>query len=205
MELEFDFHYSQETAFPVESTEENAPLDSVDEAGWRDPQRSGDLGIAADTHIKTERGFVFARGLTSGDRVIFEDGRTAKVTEVMQTSFSADTLRDHPELAPIRFDAGSLGAARPSRAVLFSPECRIGIGDATGDTDAAMISARVPARQFINGSTIRRVIPEDGIRYVMVGLDDGGFIRVEGLYFSTRSKRRHLLPMAPPLSALSSV
>ncbi len=93
-------------------------------------------------------------------------GGVARVKWIGHRRFN---LAARPDVAPIRFGAGSLGEGVPSRDLLVSPEHAMGL-------DGML----VPARLLVNGSTITRDTSMAAITYYHVELPHHDLLLAEG-------------------------
>jgi Hint domain len=122
--------------------------------------------FAEGTRIATTSGEVAVETLREGNCVLTATGDLARVKWIGYRRFS---LAARPDVAPIRFSAGSLGQAVPSRDLLVSPEHAMGL-------DGKL----VPARLLVNGSTITRDTSMASITYYHVELPHHDLLLAEG-------------------------
>jgi hypothetical protein len=122
--------------------------------------------FAAGTLISTPSGTTAVDSLRAGDLVVTASGEEVPVIWVGHRRF---TLAARPDVAPIRFLAGSLCHNVPSRDLLVSPEHAMGL-------DGAL----VPARLLVNGSTILRDTSVTEITYHHVELAQHALLLAEG-------------------------
>ncbi len=122
--------------------------------------------FAEGTRIATTRGDVAVETLREGVRVLTAAGDVAGVKWIGHRRFN---LAARPDVAPIRFGAGSLGEGVPSRDLLVSPEHAMGL-------DGKL----VPARLLVNGSTITRDTSMAAITYYHVELPHHDLLLAEG-------------------------
>jgi Hint domain len=127
--------------------------------------------FAAGTRILTPRGDVAVERLREGDRVVTarQGGGLAPVRWIGKRTLSP-ALHPRPwDVAPIRIRAGALGASRPSRDLLLSP-----------DHSLFLDGVLIRARDLLNGAT---VVQDDvaEITYYHVELDRHDVLLAEGV------------------------
>jgi autotransporter passenger strand-loop-strand repeat protein len=122
--------------------------------------------FAEGTRIATTRGDVAVETLREDASVLTAAGDVAGVKWIGHRRFN---LAARPDVAPIRFGAGSLGEGVPSRDLLVSPEHAMGL-------DGKL----VPARLLVNGSTITRDTSMAAITYYHVELPHHDLLLAEG-------------------------
>src|SRR6056297_323437 len=105
-------------------------------AAFEGPGDFGQAAIGADalvsppcftpgTRILTDRGYVAVEDLKVGDGVRTRDAGVQRLAWVGEVALSAADLRARPEFQPVRLCANALGAGRPARDMLVSPQHRI--------------------------------------------------------------------------------
>lgn len=145
--------------------------------------------LAASTLVQTEAGLCPVGAVTIGQRIRTRLGTLEPVRAVTRRHFTLAQLHDQPKAAPVRFDAGALPGMEGAEAVLVSADCRI----AWAEGPAPM--ATYPARAFCDGGAIRRVLPEAGIDFIRLHLDDAHQVSVGGIWVVLDDEAA---PVAPP-------
>ena len=92
--------------------------------------------FTAGTMIETDTGPQLVQFLKPGDMLRTYDGDFKPVKLVLQRRLTAADLAEHPNLMPIRIDAGALGSKLPNRTMHVSPQHRM------------LIASRLVARTF---------------------------------------------------------
>jgi hypothetical protein len=122
--------------------------------------------FARGTLIATPSGATAVDALRPGELVLTASGEQVPVIWIGHRRF---TLAARPDVAPIRFLAGSLRSNVPSRDLMVSPEHAMGL-------DGGL----VPARLLVNGSTILRDTSMTEITYYHVELSRHALLLAEG-------------------------
>lgn len=81
--------------------------------------------FCAGTLITTHYGEVAVEDLSTGDQVLTADNGYQAILWVGGNTLSAADLEQHPNLRPIRIQAGALGENLPSEDLVVSPQHRI--------------------------------------------------------------------------------
>lgn len=118
--------------------------------------------VTRGTMIDTDRGPVPVERLAPGDRVHTLDSRSQPVRWIGSRSVTRRDLLADASLRPIRIAAGALGAGRPVRDLVVSPQHRVLISDRRAQLLFGEAEVLVPAKALVNGSTIcveRRLRP----------------------------------------------
>ena len=87
--------------------------------------REGVICFTAGTRIGAPGGARPVEALRPGERIFTRDDGPCEVIWTGHCRLSPQQLRQRPELRPIRLRAGALGAGRPDRDLLVSPDHRI--------------------------------------------------------------------------------
>lgn len=147
--------------------------------------------------VQTTRGAYRLDALEPDMSLPTRGGAVVRVQNTEAIHFSRMELHQKPQLAPIRFDPGSLPGQLHDVAVLLSPDCPV---FNTPDPDTAL-GATFPASAYCNGATIRHVIPDEGIDYVQLRLSGPCEICIGGLWVRTEGQSD--VPTAYPVTATS--
>lgn len=125
------------------------------------------------TLIRTEHGDVAVEQLQIGDRLVTVSGEVKPIRWLGTRSYAGRFVRANPELYPVRFTTGALGADAaghplPARDLLVSPKHAMLI-------DGVL----VPAEALVNGTTILRDRSPGDVTYIHVELPDHDAIWAE--------------------------
>ena len=120
------------------------------------------------TLIRTDMGDVAVDALSIGDRLLTASGERRPVKWIGHRGYTGRFLAANPNVQPIRFRAGSLGAGLPRRDLLVSPEHAM-----------FMDGLLIPARCLVNGSTIVQE-RANRVDYYHVELDSHDVLLAEG-------------------------
>lgn len=131
------------------------------------------LSVMSGTQIPTPDGPVAAQSLASGDTVLDEAGVPVRVLNVSLTSCTRDAVLQARRLAPIRIEPCEDHELAVSEPLLLAPDFPV---QARHCSDLS-----VPATALINGYSIRRVVPEEGIDYIRLTLARPATLAVGGL------------------------
>ena len=82
-----------------------------------------------------------------------------------------------PDLQPVEFAAGAIGN---TRALLVSPQHRILLNDWRAQVYFGEDQVLIPAKAMVNGTTIRQVLPQDGVTYIHLLFDQHEILVSEG-------------------------
>lgn len=101
--------------------------------------------FTAGTFIATQRGDVAVEDLAVGDSILTRDNGYRRILWIGAREFAGESLRDHPDLQPVRIAAGALGPMMPARDLLVSPQHRMllsgGAADVLSDEREVLVSA----------------------------------------------------------------
>jgi Hint domain len=89
----------------------------------------------------------------------------------------ADEMRRFPELQPVEFAAGVIGNSRP---LLVSPQHRILLNDWRAQVYFGEDEVLIPAKAMLNGTTVRQVVPPEGVCYIHLLFDRHEILLSEG-------------------------
>jgi len=165
-------------------------------AAFEGPGDFGQAAIGADalvsppcftpgTRILTDRGYVAVEDLKVGDGVRTRDAGVQRLAWVGEVALSAADLRARPEFQPVRLCANALGAGRPARDMLVSPQHRILVRNWMAELHFGITEVLIAARHLVNGDTITRAPQETGVRYLHIMCDAHHIIWADGLETET--------------------
>lgn len=172
--------------------------------------------FASGTRIDTDRGPVCVEALVAGDLIRTADNNTQPLRAILRREISAAELALHPQLAPIRLGAGTLGAHLPNRELRVSPQHRFVVNSPIvrrmfGTDDALIAACKL---QGLPG--IDRWTDPEGVTYFHLVLDRHEVIFANGaptesLYLGpcaiaslTPEARRELETLFPDVTAAGS-
>ncbi len=121
--------------------------------------------FGGDTLIDTADGPRAARDIAVGDLVLTDIGPRAVVWKGLRHVGAAE-LGARPDLWPVAFAPDALGPGRPDRTLILSPAHRVMLEGWRVELATGEATALCPAASLVNDTTIRRILPEDGITYV---------------------------------------
>lgn len=125
--------------------------------------------VMRGTMVQTPRGEVAVELLAIGDEVTTIDGTAKRIKWIGTRGYSRSFLQASTKIAPVLFEAGSLGPSQPSRDLYVSPEHAVFV-------DGVL----VPAEFLVNGESIRQVADFDLIEYFHLEFDAPEVILTNG-------------------------
>ncbi len=137
--------------------------------------------VARGTLIETASGPVPVEDLRRGDMVRTADGRAQPVRWIGSRRVSAFELARDPALHPVRITAGALGAGRPARDLLVSPQHRVLIEDWRAELMFGEGAVLVPAKALVDGTSVRIEAGLNKVEYFHVLFDAHEIMLTEGL------------------------
>lgn len=90
---------------------------------------------------------------------------------------SADEMRQFPELQPVEFATGVIGNSRP---LVVSAQHRILLNDWRAQVYFGEDEVLIPAKAMLNGTTVRQVLPTEGVSYIHLLFDRHEILLSEG-------------------------
>jgi Hint domain len=136
--------------------------------------------IACFTHgtmIETADGTRVIEDLLEGDLVATLDHGSQAVRWIGSRHVSYIDMMANPALRPVVFEAGTIGN---SRALTVSPQHRVLLSDWRAQVYFGEDQILVPAKALVNGSTIRQVMPAEGVTYCHLLFDQHEILVTEG-------------------------
>ncbi|GGH31553.1 VCBS repeat-containing protein [Cribrihabitans marinus] len=136
--------------------------------------------VAGGTLIETATGPVAVEDLAEDDLVVTRDCGLQPVRWVGCRRLGAEELRHRPELRPVRLSAGALGAGRPERDLLVSPQHRVLLSDWRAQLFYGQDEVLVPAKALVDDDRIRVDTEIRAVDYYHVLFDRHQVIRTNG-------------------------
>lgn len=142
--------------------------------------------------ILTDRGEVAVEELAVGDRVLTRDNGYQPIRWVGRRDLSAAELAAAPQFNPIRIAAGALGAIRPARPMLVSPQHRMLISGPRaemyfGEHEVLVAAAHLTRMQGVS------VFAPAGISYLHLLFDRHEIIHADGCWSESFQPGLHTL------------
>lgn len=113
----------------------------------RDEDRTGEVGLAAGTHVLTLDGELPVEHLAPGDRIVTRNSGIAPLARVQRVSVDTPL---------VRFAAGSLGHMRPEDDAILGPGTRVLVRDWRAAALYGQPSAMVAAARLVDGVYVRQ-------------------------------------------------
>lgn len=121
------------------------------------------------TRIAAERGEVAIESLRIGENVLTQSGALRPIRWIGRRTYAKDAAMGNPELLPVLFRRGSLGADIPRRDLWVSPEHAMWI-------DGMLI----PAHALVNGESILQDDRVQEVSYIHIEFDTHDVVLAEG-------------------------
>ncbi|AML50796.1 Hint domain-containing protein [Falsihalocynthiibacter arcticus] len=134
-----------------------------------------------ETLIETASGPRAIETLSPGDLVETLDHGLKPLRWKGEVQFSRDELALYPVFEPVLIQKGALGNGVPKRDLLVSPQHRVLISDWRAELFYGEDEVLVAAKHLVNGTTISRHLPTDGVTYIHLLFDHHEVIFSEGL------------------------
>jgi len=145
---------------------------------------AGDLVVPCftpGTLIETPRGRVPVERLCIGDRVRTLGNGAQAIRWVGHVTLGARQLAAAPWLRPIRLRAGALGAGRPDRDMLLSPQHRVLVGGWRAELLFGERECLSAALHLINGDTVAPADDVESVTYIHFLFDRHEIVIADGL------------------------
>jgi Hint domain len=120
------------------------------------------------TLIDTPDGACLIEELGQGDLVTTLGNGSQPLRWTGSRRVTAAEMQQTPDLQPVEFAAGVVGNARP---LLVSPQHRLLLNDWRAQVYFGEDEVLIPAKAMVNGTTIRQVLPAEGVTYVHLLFD----------------------------------
>lgn len=139
----------------------------------------GVLCFAHGTRIATAHGDIAVEDLRPNQRVLTLDRGPRPIKWLLTRDLSPDDLNARPNLRPICIPAGALGAGKPARDLVVSPQHRILIDSPHAWVPHGCEQVLVAALHLVGVAGIHVLQPLDGMRYIHVILARHELLRAE--------------------------
>lgn len=130
------------------------------------------------TLVDTPDGARLIEDLSPGDLVTTLDNGSQPVRWIGRRAVSVAEMRDRTALRPVRFEANAFGNPRP---LLVSPQHRMLISDWRAQVYFGEDQVLIAAKALENGTTVRQIVPEEGVVYCHLLFDRHELILAEGV------------------------
>ncbi|OYU48738.1 MAG: hypothetical protein CFE31_09865 [Rhizobiales bacterium PAR1] len=122
------------------------------------------------TQVLTPAGEVAVETLEIGDEVMTIDGSAKSIKWIGRRGYARAFVEGNKRIAPVKFSAGSLSEAVPSRDLFVSPDHAVLVGNAL-----------VPAHLLVNGAAVQQVENLDQVEYFHIEFDAPDVIFTDGM------------------------
>ncbi len=129
------------------------------------------------TRVDTPDGARPIEDLCPGDLVTTLGNGSQPLRWTASRAVSAAEMLRTPDLQPVEFATGAIGNSRP---LLVSPQHRVLLNDWRAQVYFGEDEVLIPAKAMVNGTTIRQVLPADGVVYVHLLFDRHEILLSEG-------------------------
>lgn len=131
------------------------------------------------TRFATPNGETPIEDLRIGDLLITHTGKTRPLKWIGRRTYVASFVAANPQLRPVRIRAHAIAAGIPARDLLVSAQHAVLVRvSRAGDV-------LIPAGALVNGVSILRDPPTQGIAYLHLELEERDLIQAEGLAVET--------------------
>ncbi|MCU0900969.1 MAG: Hint domain-containing protein [Cypionkella sp.] len=137
--------------------------------------------FASGTQIKTAAGPRLVEDLRPGDLIWTADSGYQPLLWVGRRQVSVDEQRQHPQLCAVEIAPGALGNGLPRRLLRLSPQHRVLVRNWKAQLFYGEEEVLVPAIALVNGQSVRRAPPQEGLCYVHILLDRHHLVKSEGV------------------------
>ena len=137
--------------------------------------------FVAGTRIKTDMGQKPVECLQPGDRVWTADAGFQPVRWVGQRVLTRAEQEANPRLCAVEIAPGALGPDTPRHPLRLSPQHRVLVRNWKAQLYYGEEEVLVPAVSLVNGNSVSRAAPEEGLCYVHFLLDAHHIVKSEGV------------------------
>lgn len=137
--------------------------------------------FVAGALIETDAGLRAVETLVPGDRIWTLDAGYTPLRWISHRDVGLPDLIADPNLRPVVFAPGSLGAGLPLRAMALSPQHRVCVAGWLAELHFGQAEVLVPAKALVNGDNICIADPTEDVRYVHFLLDEHQIVRSDGV------------------------
>ncbi|WP_120501633.1 Hint domain-containing protein [Roseovarius sp. EL26] len=134
------------------------------------------------SRILTASGQQAIETLKPGEQVLVSDGTLQTVRWIGRRTLSANDLRRHPHLKPIRIKAGTFGHNMPAIDVLVSPQHRIAITSPDMELLFEETQMLATANSLIDGGDVLQDEQASAVTYIHILFDQHQLVNVEGFW-----------------------
>lgn len=132
--------------------------------------------------IRTATGHMRLGDLAAGTPIWTHEHGHQPLRQRLETTITAQTLAQSPELCPIAFAPDALGPGQPVRTMLVSPQHHLLIRGWRAQMFFGDEAVLVAAKDLVNDRTILRMPPApDGQRYIHLVFDRHEIVEVDGV------------------------
>jgi len=133
--------------------------------------------FTAGTLIETPDGPRLIDDLIEGDLVTTLDHGSQQLRWIGKRHISMMEMMADPTLRPVRFETGAIGNDRP---LLVSPQHRMLLNDWRAQVYFGEEQVLIAAKGLVNGTTIKQVMPSEGVTYFHLLFDQHEILISEG-------------------------
>lgn len=157
------------------------------------------LCFASGSWIDTPNGARLIDDLAEGDLVLTRDHGAQPIVWKGSTTLAAETLAQHPELAPVQIKAGAFGPGCPAADLTVSPDHRVLVEDWRASLVSGAPEVLASARLLVNDGTVQRKRgARGGVTYVHIAF------KAHEIISSTGCWSESLQPLAPVVDAMQA-
>jgi hypothetical protein len=154
--------------------------------------------FGAGTEILTAKGYRAIDTLKVGDDVMTRDNGLKPIRWIGSTNVPSATMKNDPNLRPVKIAAGTFGANMPETDLTVSRQHRILVEDWRAQVLFDSERVLVPAHSLVNETTVTHGSADEDVTYFHIVFDEHEVIDAQGLMTeSFHPCRATVLGMAP--------